>query len=111
MLEARYVSVGSRATFERRPRFVCCTLTLLTESLQHRELVLCAKGGRTGSKFNSSEPDMITGSFAPAVGEVIFDPNYAFRPSASIDSACMMNLCVGAGTPNFAPRRTNAPDR
>jgi hypothetical protein len=29
-------SLGSRATFELRPLFVCSTLTLLTESLQRR---------------------------------------------------------------------------
>jgi hypothetical protein len=38
-------SLGSRATFERRPFFVCCTLTLLTDSLQRRELVLYATNG------------------------------------------------------------------
>jgi hypothetical protein len=37
--------MGSRATFELRPLFVCSTLTLLTESLQRRKLAVCANFG------------------------------------------------------------------
>jgi hypothetical protein len=42
---ARDFCLGSRATFELRPLFVCSTLTLLTESLHRRELAVCAKTG------------------------------------------------------------------
>src|SRR5258707_130150 len=47
----REFRIGSRATFERRPLFVCCTLTLLTESLQRRELEVCAISGKNHSKL------------------------------------------------------------
>jgi len=39
-------ALGQRAAFELRPLFVCSTLTLLTESLHHRELAVRAMSRR-----------------------------------------------------------------